>query len=53
MVPHAAAPDLNSTDSCPRRTMAQVTPELNVSEDGKDVDVAKDYEYSHYMVSPF
>lgn len=50
MVPHAAAPDLNSTDFSPRRTMAQVTPELNVS---KDVDVAKDYEYSHYKVSPF
>lgn len=53
MVPHAAALDLNSTDSSPRRTMAQVTPELNVSEDGKDVDVAKDYEYTHYKVSPF
>lgn len=53
MVPHAAAPDLNSTDFSPRRTMAQVTPELNVSEDGKNVDVAKDYEYSHYKVSPF
>lgn len=53
MVPQAIAPDLNSKDSCPRGTIAQVTPELKTSEDGKDVDVAKDYEYSHYKVSPF
>lgn len=51
MVPQAVAPDLNSKHSCTRGTIAKVTPEPKTPEDGKDVDMAKDYEYSHYKVS--